>query len=80
MNEEQERFLRKLHINSRYGCVDYSQFGMDMETLRSISIDPIKPKRSIKAHSFIKKDFTGGLARFLPLHINYDYSSLYPTR
>ena len=68
----------KLMINSIYGS---SVMDGVMEIFRRGSrIDPIKPKKSIKAHSFIKKDFSGGLTRLLQSSINYDYASLYPTR
>ncbi len=73
MNEKiYNKAVLDLMINSNY---DYTLIDEYFK-----STDPIKPKRSIKAHSFIKKDFSGGLARFLPTLINYDFASLYPTR
>jgi len=78
MNEKiYNKAVLDLMINSNY---DYTLIDEYFK-----STDPIKPKRFIKAHSFIKKDFfSGGLARFLPSSgstlINFDFASLYPTR
>lgn len=66
----------KLMINSNYG------YGYTLIDEYFKSTDPIKPKRSIKAHSFVEKDFSGGLARFFPSSneyiVNFDYATLYP--
>ena len=80
MNDYTKRLIRRM-INSQYGLGPHNKVP---EFLFS-NIDPIKPEKSIKAHSFIKKDFikkdfSGGLTRLLSSSINYYFASLYPTR
>ncbi len=80
MNDYTKRLIRRMIINSQYGLGLHNKVP---EFLFS-DIDPIKPEKYIKAHSFTKKDFSGGLTRLLPSPpshiINYDFASLYPTR